>query len=77
MAAVSVTELGKAKVYLRQGKMVLTTKTPDKGVVPKALEPFTNKFGSVASQCSAATRGLPTGKRGAAYKGCIAQNMRR
>lgn len=25
MAAVSVTELGKAKVYLRQGKMVLTT----------------------------------------------------
>jgi len=77
MAAVPVNELGNAKVYLRNGKMVLTTKTPPKGVIPKALEGYTQKFGQVASQCSAATRGMPTGKRGVAYRGCIAQNMRR
>ena len=77
MAAIPVNKLGGAKVYLREGKMVLTQSTPPNGVIPKALETSAAKFKTIAPQCAAAAKGLPAGKRGAAYKGCIALNMRK
>jgi len=77
MAAIKLTEIGKAvvKLYSPSSKIYLAKRSFAPGITPKHLEKYADEFGARAKKCKSEVSSIKagTGERLAAFRGCMAK----